>query len=524
MAAVALFMVGRLAKFNDIFTSTVPTINNFSNHALKINCLTLFVQLKLQNNILFLYTTDFCSITGHAFWPDMPMDLGRHSDSIGIHLGGFAKLRYYWEELLSNLAACNKPGSFVTLPSYEWHSMEFGDYNCYFNAFDAKLIDAPDRTSLARSLEESGSAFMMMPHHCAYVRGFRGLNWDAYDTRISPLVEIYSNHGCGESDDAPYDYHHSMGPRVGESMVRAGLLAGHRFGFAAGTDSHDGYPGHYGHGRVGVMAESLTLPCLWKGLTERRTIATTGTHFNAMMKLDDAEIGGVARAKKKMCLRIEVEGSAPIERVDLIRGENGTCSVRRLAGQDLYFLFTPGRYKVKVECGWGRGKTRSDWLIMCHVLNGRILGCQPCFRNSTFAMDEEESSERILERTEDTLKWTCRAVPNPSGMMGGTHFNASGTQAVILDLEAGSNTSLQVKANGISFDLPVSDLVNGSVAKNLNGLGSPALKIHRAVAESEFTFKFEETLENPPEINGFLYARIVQSDGQVGWTSPIWYD
>ena len=57
MAAVALFMVGRLAKFNDIFTSTVPTINNFSNHALRINYLTLFVQLKIQNNILFLYTT-----------------------------------------------------------------------------------------------------------------------------------------------------------------------------------------------------------------------------------------------------------------------------------------------------------------------------------------------------------------------------------------------------------------------------------------------------------------------------------
>ncbi len=50
-------MVGCLAKFNDIFTSTVPTINNFSNHALRINCLTLFVQLKIQNNILFLYTT-----------------------------------------------------------------------------------------------------------------------------------------------------------------------------------------------------------------------------------------------------------------------------------------------------------------------------------------------------------------------------------------------------------------------------------------------------------------------------------
>ena len=62
MAAVALFMVGRLAKFNDIFTSTVPTINNFSSHALRINCLTLFVQLKIQNNILFLYTTRICRL------------------------------------------------------------------------------------------------------------------------------------------------------------------------------------------------------------------------------------------------------------------------------------------------------------------------------------------------------------------------------------------------------------------------------------------------------------------------------
>ncbi len=62
MAAVALLMVGRLAKFNDIFTSTVPTINNFSNHALRINCLTLFVQLKIQNNILFLYTTPVRSV------------------------------------------------------------------------------------------------------------------------------------------------------------------------------------------------------------------------------------------------------------------------------------------------------------------------------------------------------------------------------------------------------------------------------------------------------------------------------
>ncbi len=85
MAAVALFMVGRLAKFNDIFTSTVPTINNFSNHALRINCLTLFVQLKIQNNILFLYTTQF---------PNKNIRILDIGCSTAGQLAGFKKLGY----------------------------------------------------------------------------------------------------------------------------------------------------------------------------------------------------------------------------------------------------------------------------------------------------------------------------------------------------------------------------------------------------------------------------------------------
>ena len=35
---------------------------------------------------------DFCSITGHAFWPDIPMVLENSNPGIGKHLGGFAKL------------------------------------------------------------------------------------------------------------------------------------------------------------------------------------------------------------------------------------------------------------------------------------------------------------------------------------------------------------------------------------------------------------------------------------------------
>ena len=67
---------------------------------------------------------DFCTITGHAFWPDMPMDLTRHDAIIGMHLGGFAKLQHFWPDLQKQLGEANRPGRFVTLPSYEWHSWQ----------------------------------------------------------------------------------------------------------------------------------------------------------------------------------------------------------------------------------------------------------------------------------------------------------------------------------------------------------------------------------------------------------------
>ncbi len=472
---------------------------------------------------------DFVSITGHAFWPDMPTDIQRHNNSILTHLGGFAKLQRYWPELLAQMAAANQPGQFVTLPSYEWHSREFGDYNAYFNTHDVPLIDGPDLTTLAQRLHEQDRPFMLMPHHCGYARGHRGLNWDGFRPEVSPLIEIYSNHGCGEADDAGYEYHHTMGPRVGGSMVRKGLLDGRRFGFTAGTDSHDGYPGHYGHGKVGVLADKLDLPSIWDGLQRRRTIASTGPRFDVQFQLGDGGIGDVIGRAASMPLRLVVEGSAPIERVDLIEGSHleagGGCRVRRLPGADLDFAATAGRYKIKVECGWGRGDTRSDWDVTCRVRGGRLLGLERCFRHSTYPMDELASSERIVDQDESHVRWQARAVPNATGMTGGTHFNAGGTQAVVLDIDATEDCRLQVSASGVDFDLSLEELVSGSTGQQIDGFGTPAIKVNRAISQRAFSFAHDEAFVPAGGADaGFVYARIIQADGQMAWVSPIWYE
>lgn len=466
---------------------------------------------------------DFCSITGHAFWPDMPMDLRHQNPIIGMHLGGFAKLAHYWPHLLDELRDANEEGRFLTFTSYEWHSMEYGDYNCYFPAFDVPLLDAPTPERLADELARRPAPFMMLPHHCGYARGHRGTNWDAFDGRVSPLAEVYSNHGSCESDDAPFEYHHSMGPRIGASTLRDALVAGHRFGFYAGTDSHDGYPGHFGHGRVGVHAASLSTGEIWQALAERRTVATTGARIAVEMTLGEASIGGLTGRRQAMPFHLRVEGSAPIDRVDLVEGGRDGWEVRRLAGNQLRRAFEPGRYKVKIETGWGRGRQRSDWHVDARLEGARLLGVEPCFRHSGATTDEEDVTERILEQGEEGLAWRCRASANPAGAMGGTHFDAGGTQAVILDCEAGRDARLRVSTAETAVEASFAELAHGSRGGPIAGFGSPALKVHRAVPERELAFEHTETYR-PHRESGFLYARVVQADGQVAWASPIWYE
>ncbi|HEV2125222.1 MAG TPA: hypothetical protein VGW38_20925, partial [Chloroflexota bacterium] len=72
---------------------------------------------------------DFCAVTGHAFWPDMPDDPSdpqRYGPTRDYHLEGFAKLRASWEDVQWEMANARVPGQFETFLSYEWHSRADG--------------------------------------------------------------------------------------------------------------------------------------------------------------------------------------------------------------------------------------------------------------------------------------------------------------------------------------------------------------------------------------------------------------
>lgn len=463
---------------------------------------------------------DFCSITGHAFWPDMPMDIKQQNNVLITHFGGFQKLRHFWKELMADIEAANKPGEFIALPSYEWHSMKYGDYNVYFNMDDAPLIDAPTLPELARKTAKFKA--MLFPHHCSYLSGYRGTRWRDFDASSSPLVEIFSNHGCGESDDSYYDYYHTMGPRVKNTSVREGLLRGHKFGFYASTDTHDGYPGHYGHGRLGVIAERLDRDSIWEAMRRKRTIASTGARFDGAVYLGDGFIGDTVQSAAEIDLDINLTGTAPFQTLELIEGFNRNCKVHRLPVQPLLTEFIPGRFKVKIECGWGRKDVVTDWDFDIALRNGKLLDVQPYYRFSAYDMNEEKSSEE-LSVGRNRVHWRCRTKQNPAGLIGGTNFHAGGTQTLVLEIDAGRNSELELKCSKIVIKTSIARLVKGSLGKNLDGFCSPAVKIHRAIPEKEYIYNYKGKFK-PAADKGFIYVRGTQTDGQTMWISPIWYE
>ncbi len=142
----------------------------------------------------------------------------------------------------------------MALLGYEWHSSQFGDY-CLIFPEDQPELFLPNDVETLLDFAANKQA-LAIPHHVGYKQGWRGANFSHFRAAVSPVVEIFSEHGCTESDRAPYPMlRHSNGGRSTANTIVRQLAKGLRFGFVASSDDHLGYPGAYGEGVVGVWAD-----------------------------------------------------------------------------------------------------------------------------------------------------------------------------------------------------------------------------------------------------------------------------
>lgn len=466
---------------------------------------------------------DFCAIIGHAMWPDMPEKTEELEFLVDFHTKGFTKLKNGWNHVRETVKEHNVPHQFVTFQGYEIHSSEFGDHHILSPSDELPLIEADSPAGLVSAL--SPLPVIAVPHHVGYTPGYRGINWEAFSERISPIVEVFSKHGCSMSDTSAYPYLHTMGPRDSRNTIVSAIQRGKRFGFAGSTDHHAGYPGSYGDGRVAVLAKEKTREAIWEALLARRTYAVTGDKIACSFNVNGAVYGSEVKVSGRRQLQLDVTACDGIEKVTVYKNGkpwnivNGISAgrVQQQAGQ------AKGKYKVRVEMGWGENKTGYAWQGSARLDGGRILSIETCFRGQSVLAPTPEMRDnpdinslgnKLISSSENTAEWTCTTFKNPS-------TQHSQTAALIFEIDGDASTNITIDVNGQTFVHTLGELLKGSRSAHMKSYSSEAVLFHRAVPENEYSFQ-GEWFDDEKQLDCDIYhVEIKQWNGQYAWISPV---
>jgi hypothetical protein len=465
---------------------------------------------------------DFVSIIGHASWHDMPEKTKELEFLVDFHEKGFAKLASRWDQIQETVNKANVPHEFVAFQGYEAHSSEYGDHHIVCKGDDMPLFQGISPYEVAEALKPR--EVIAVPHHVGYTPGYRGGNWDTFDSTISPIVEVFSKHGCGMSDDSTHPYLHDMGPRDSRSTVLAGIRKGLRFGFVGSTDHHAGYPGSYGDGRLAVLATEKTRDAIWEALLARRTYAVTGDKIQCQFQINGADMGSeIQTPTGRREIRLDVKGC---DRLDKIVVYKNLMPWQTISGESLRVREFPsaGIFKVRVEMGWGDSKDGYFWKGGANIQGGTIDSVETCFRGRSVLAptpemkdnpDLNELHNELLGQTETQVSWTCTTFKNPTTLH-------SHTAALILEINGDASTVIDVNLNGKQLSATIGELLQGSRSVHLKAYNSEAILLHRAVPEHEYSFNGAWTDSEAEASDCDVYhAEIRQTNNQFAWVSPI---
>jgi hypothetical protein len=466
---------------------------------------------------------DFCSVTGHAAWPDMPEPDGRIDYIIDFHKDGFAKLAKVWPDVLATMRAHNRPGEFLVFPGYEIHSNQDGDRTFIFRELAGELIlgkDIPD--TIAQLLQKYREDVLGFPHHLGYPQGHRGVNWSTYNQDFCPLVEIFSMHGCAEGGETIWPFLHSMGPFDGHSAMQHGLGLGYRFGLIANTDHHSAFPGSYGRGRTAVWAPGLSRADLWQALRTRRTYALTGDRIELRFAINGALMGENAPPAEHREVKIGVSAGNSINHIDLIK--NNRLLKRFVPADNTYksSAATIGHTKLYLEVGWGEKHKITPWEVELMATGGQILSVEPRFRGMEVVSPVELGENQLPYRNGEWKMVDPKAVWFKVQSQGNPTNTTPTTQGLCLDVILEPGAQIRANINGHILSLPIERLVEGQYARPLGTIDSPAYCFHQLPREQEFKWDLRMTDEQT-SAHDVYYVRVVQDNGQMAWSSPIYF-
>lgn len=230
-----------------------------------------------------------------------------------------------WQAHQAAFRANDEPGTYVPFLAYEAHPGKGGDRNVVFYGQEATHLPMKASMDEVMATYNDRDDALLEAHI-----GGGPPNWTAYRTEEAPLLEVTSGHGAFEwvlQRALRHGYHPAV---IGSSDVHLPTLgapmAAHCF---RGRFNHELNirDTAFGSGQVaGVYADACERGAIWRAIRERQTFATTGARIILNVSVNGEPAGSILDAAGNVAVRIEAFACAPIERIDLIRGDRCLAS------------------------------------------------------------------------------------------------------------------------------------------------------------------------------------------------------
>jgi hypothetical protein len=313
-------------------------------------------------------------------------------------------------------------------------------------------------------------------------------------------------------------YGHSMGGSQLSQSVLNQIKRGRIIGFTAGTDNHVGAPASYGEGLTAVYAEELTRPSVFRALQSRHTYAVTGDRIGVRMQTEDGGImGDILPAGTPRHLEIDIQGCTLLDYVELFRNGLSVEKWNPLVGEKE----PQGPYLLRFEFGWGglNDTRQTRWRLDLRFHGAKILAATPYFCYGP------QTTEAINKISQKANRLEVDAVS--------TRSNAEPTQTVLLELEGLPAAELRyditagwgddrLSASGIRG---FSELLNDDwTVEMAEVFSAPKLKIHRLLPAqaAQFSCSWQDPLHGDASPASY-FVKVVQKNGHMAWSSPVWY-
>ncbi len=403
-----------------------------------------------------------------------------------------------WQETRKQALLFNEPEKFVVFLGCEWSppTVDGGDRNVIYRDDETRLRRSgrfytesdPDPEPDLSTTPEFHAAFANEPIMVNMHVGGRPTDLNHHLPAIEPLAEIHSTHGTSEW------------------FVLDALARGYKVGITAGADGVTGRPGadHPGwrlcrnvrSGLTGVYASALTRAGLWEAFQARRCYATTGARIRLWTEVDGHLMGSAYTTGGQPLIKVAVQGTAAIERIDLLRGTTVVSS---------WQIAVPDAERTRIL--WSGTRVQGTARAQRVAWDG-TLRCTDGTVSDVRSVGFQSAADHVEQLDTGTLQWRSATAGNAAG--------------ITLRLHGTDQSRFHVKSAPCTFDFALNQVC---LAPLVIDAGDVNRRVTVGPAPSEDgpqTAEVSYRDTKPLAGEAAYWVRVVQVDQAMAWSSPVY--